>query len=88
MDSEIQKQDGAQEAGRSSLHEVLGRIRALKAKAAAKQAAIDACDGHLWKTDYVSQITASGGSCVCVRCGERRAWKDIGANEPNVLSAP
>lgn len=63
----------------------LERIRALQAKAAMKQAVVDACQGHIWRADYVSQIVASppaGGSSVCVRCGERRAWKDIGPDEP------
>lgn len=57
------------------------KIEALKLKAAIKQAAIDACDGHIWEADYVSQIVGGGGSAVCVRCGERRAWFAIGPNE-------
>lgn len=57
------------------------RILALQAKAAAKQAAVDACDGHIWRTDYVSKIIGGDGSCVCIRCGERRGWKDIGPHE-------
>lgn len=58
------------------------RIRALQAKAAAKQAAVDACQGHIWRPDYVSKIDGNkGSSAVCVRCGERRGWVDIGADE-------
>lgn len=63
---------------------VLDRIRAIKAKAAAKQAAVDACQGHIWRTDFVSEL-GSGGSCICVRCGERRGWDQIGADEPRAL---
>jgi hypothetical protein len=57
--------------------EIQRRIDALKAKAAMKQAAADACPGHIWKADYVSAIPAignPGGSSVCVLCGERRGW--------------
>lgn len=60
----------------------LERIRALQAKAAMKQAAVDACDGHIWGKIYVSKIDHSkGSSAACIRCGERRAWTDIGPNE-------
>lgn len=65
--------------------ETMQRIRALQLKAATKQAAVDACEGHICKADYVSQIDQSqGSSSVCVRCGERRAWKDIGADEKQI----
>ena len=61
-------------------------MAALQAKAALKQAAVDACDGHIWNPDYVSTINMrTGSSAVCVRCGERRAWKDIGLDDPHVL---
>jgi ferredoxin-like protein FixX len=60
----------------------LQRIRALQAKAAMKQAAVDACDGHIWGKIYVSKIDYGKGSfAACIRCGERRAWTDIGPNE-------
>lgn len=60
----------------------LEAIRALQAKAAAKQAAIDACEGHLWRADYVSKIDVlKGSSAVCARCGERRGWSKIGPDE-------
>jgi hypothetical protein len=50
----------------------------LKLKAALKQAAIDLCDGHIWGDVYFSKISyQSGGSVVCLRCGERRAWNQI-----------
>lgn len=63
------------------------RINALKCKAAAIQAAVDACDGHLWLADYVSTIDhANGSSAKCVRCGERRGWKDIGPKEKWALA--
>lgn len=64
------------------MDDTLMRIRALQAKAAFMQARIDACDGHLWKADYVSKIDAlTGSSAVCVRCGERRGWNKIGPDE-------
>lgn len=75
----------------------LERIRALQAKAAMKQAAVDACQGHIWGKIYVSKIDHSkGSSAACIRCGERRAWTDIGPNEqwehdtslPNVKDEP
>tara|TARA_R110002050_G_scaffold243758_1_gene380259 strand:+ start:5952 stop:6272 length:321 start_codon:yes stop_codon:yes gene_type:complete len=60
----------------------LERIRALQAKAGMKQAAVDACDGHIWGKIYVSKIDHSkGSSAACIRCGERRAWTNIGPNE-------
>jgi hypothetical protein len=70
---------------------LLERIRALKSKTAAKQAAIDACEGHIWRADYVSQIVScpsSGGSSVCVRCGERRGWRDLKDSEQREYQTP
>jgi len=58
------------------------RIKALQAKAAKIQAAVDACDGHIWRADYVSKIDqCEGSSAVCIRCGERKGWKDIKPDE-------
>ncbi len=63
------------------------RIKDLKLKAASKQAAVDLCDGHIWRADYVSVIdSVKGSSSVCVRCGERRGWGDITEDEPRVGS--
>ncbi len=63
------------------------RIKALQTKAALKQAAVDACQGHIWHYDYVSKFDQEhGSSAVCVRCGERRGWKDIKPNEPSILT--
>ncbi len=63
------------------------RIRALQAKAAAIQSAVDSCDGHIWGHHYVSKINQQeGSSSACIRCGERRAWKDIRDDEPRELS--
>lgn len=56
------------------------KIRALQAKARALQAAVDSCDGHIWRTDYVSKIPGCSGSCVCVRCGERQSWENAAKN--------
>lgn len=63
------------------------KIKALQAKAAARQAAADACQGHIWNFDHASKIDLlESSSAVCVRCGERRARKDIKADEPSTLS--
>ncbi len=64
------------------MNNALEVIRALQAKAAIKQAAVDACQGHIWRVDYISQIDhEKGSSAVCVRCGERRGWNEIGPHE-------
>lgn len=58
------------------------RIRALQAKAGAMQAAINACQGHIWGHIHVSKIDhAKGSSAACIRCGERRGWNEIGPDE-------
>ena len=60
----------------------LDRIRSLQAKAALRQAAVNACQGHIWGQIYVSKIDhGKGSSAACIRCGERRAWTDIGPTE-------
>ena len=60
----------------------LDRIRAMQSKAAMKQAAADACQGHIWGKIHVSKIDhCEGSSAACIRCGERRAWTDIGPTE-------
>lgn len=63
-------------------------IAALIAKAAAKQAAVNSCDGHLWLADYHNPADSRGSSACCVRCGERRGINQIGPEEKWQLDVP
>ena len=58
--------------------ELRAKLDALMMKARGMQMAADCCDGHIWRSDHVSMIDQlQGSSAVCIRCGERRAWRDI-----------
>lgn len=60
----------------------LDRIKALQVKAANIQAAVNACDGHIWGNIYISEIDSiQGSSAACIRCGERRSLDKIGQDE-------